>query len=113
FSTKQRKCRFQYESETLQTSPIYTFGLCLAECRLFLALRVCGCVPHFYRNKLRNGRVLPICDLSGLACIATIKNEMISLKSDRYKIDCKCLANCDDSNFFVQSYRSRIWFLGA
>ncbi|KNC33395.1 hypothetical protein FF38_09873, partial [Lucilia cuprina] len=113
FSTKQRKCRFKYEAEEMLTAPIYSFGLCLAECRLFLALRVCSCVPHFYRNTLRNGRVLPICGLRGLACIAKLKNEMISLKSNRYKIDCNCLANCDDSNFFVQSYRSRVWFLGA
>lgn len=28
------------------------------------------------------------------------------LKSDKYKINCNCLANCDDSNFFVQSYVS-------
>ncbi|XP_075169025.1 pickpocket 9 [Haematobia irritans] len=113
FSTKQRKCRFHYEAENMLTSPIYSFGLCLAECRMFLALKVCHCVPHFYRNRLRNGRVLPICDLQGLACVATLKSEMISLKSIRHKINCDCLANCDDSNFFVQSYRSRVWFLGA
>uniref|UniRef100_A0A1I8PIK6 Sodium channel protein Nach n=1 Tax=Stomoxys calcitrans TaxID=35570 RepID=A0A1I8PIK6_STOCA len=113
FSTKQRKCRFHYEAEGMLTSPIYSFGLCLAECRMFLALKICHCVPHFYRNRLRNGRVLPVCDLQGLACVATLKSEMISLKSIRHKITCNCLANCDDSNFFVQSYRSRVWFLGA
>ncbi|KAM7344130.1 pickpocket 9 [Cochliomyia hominivorax] len=113
FSAKQRKCRFKYEAEEMQTVPIYSFGLCLAECRLFLALKVCHCVPHFYRNTLRNGRVLPVCGLRGLACVAKLKHEMISLKSKRYKINCNCLANCDDSNFFVQSYRSRVWFLGA
>ncbi|XP_054737920.1 sodium channel protein Nach [Anastrepha obliqua] len=113
FTTKQRKCRYQYEAEEMQTVPIYSFSLCLAECRMFFALRVCGCVPHFYRNQLRNGRVLRICDFDGLACLEDIKREIISLKSSRYKIDCHCLSNCDDSNFFVQSYRSRIWFLGA
>ncbi|KAI8035961.1 hypothetical protein M5D96_011394 [Drosophila gunungcola] len=91
FSTKQRSCRFNYEAEEMLTVPIYSFGLCLSECRMFFALQVCGCIPHFYRN-LR---------------------EIISLKSDKYKINCNCLANCDDSNFFVQSYRSRVWFLGA
>ncbi|ALC40968.1 CG34369 [Drosophila busckii] len=113
FTTKQRQCRFQYEAEDMQTVPIYSFGLCLSECRMFFALRVCGCVPHFYRNRLRNGRRLPICGLEGIGCLAKIKREIISLKSDKYKINCNCLSNCDDSNFFVQSYRSRVWFLGA
>ncbi|XP_017864674.1 PREDICTED: sodium channel protein Nach [Drosophila arizonae] len=113
FNTKQRKCRFQYEADEMQTVPIYSFGLCLSECRMFFALRVCGCVPHFYRNILRNGRRLPICGLEGIGCLVKIKREIISLKSDKYKINCNCLSNCDDSNFFVQSYRSRVWFLGA
>ncbi|XP_017018772.1 sodium channel protein Nach [Drosophila kikkawai] len=113
FNTKQRSCRFNYEAEEMMTVPIYSFGLCLSECRMFFALRVCGCIPHFYRNRLRNGRKLPVCGLEGIECLVKIKREIISLKSDRYKINCNCLANCDDSNFFVQSYRSRVWFLGA
>ncbi|XP_069964001.1 sodium channel protein Nach [Bactrocera oleae] len=113
FTTKQRKCRYQYEAEEMLTSPIYSFGTGLAECRMFFALNVCGCVPHFYRNRLKNGRILRICDFNGLACLEDIKRDIISLKSSRYKIDCHCLSNCDDSNFFVQSHRSRVWFLGA
>ncbi|KAH8394667.1 hypothetical protein KR222_001446, partial [Zaprionus bogoriensis] len=124
FNTKQRKCRFQYEADEMQTVPIYSFGLCLSECRMFFALRICGCIPHFYRNRckfswrekghqVRSGRRLPVCGLEGIGCLVNIKREIISLKSDKYKINCNCLANCDDSNFFVQSYRSRVWFLGA
>ncbi|KAH8252784.1 hypothetical protein KR032_001892 [Drosophila birchii] len=114
FNTKQRSCRFNYEAEDMMTVPIYSFGLCLSECRMFFALRVCGCIPHFYRNRcgynhnfgtqMRNGRKLPVCGLEGIECLVKIKREIISLKSDRYKINCNCLANCDDSNFFVQSY---------
>ncbi|BFG03693.1 sodium channel protein Nach [Drosophila madeirensis] len=113
FTTKQRSCRFNYEAEDMQSVPIYSFGLCLSECRMFFALRACGCIPHFYRNRLRNGRRLPVCGLEGIGCLVRIKREIISLKSDKYKINCNCLANCDDSNFFVQSHRSRVWFLGA
>ncbi|XP_067633158.1 sodium channel protein Nach [Eurosta solidaginis] len=113
FTIKQRKCRYQHEADDMLTMPIYSFGLCLSECRMFFALKVCGCVPHFYRNHLKNGRILRICDFDGLVCLEHIKREIISLKSNRYKIDCHCLSNCDDSNFFVQSYRSRDWFLGA
>ncbi|XP_037941476.1 uncharacterized protein LOC119674410 [Teleopsis dalmanni] len=113
FTTKQRKCRYQYEAEDMLSAPIYSFGLCLAECRMFFSMKICGCVPHFYRNRLRNGRILPVCGLKGIACLSDIKSDIISLKSEKYKIDCRCLSNCDDSNFFVQSYRSRVWFLGA
>ncbi|KAH8358292.1 hypothetical protein KR084_011838 [Drosophila pseudotakahashii] len=122
-ATKQRSCRFNYEADEMMTVPIYSFGLCLSECRMFFALRVCGCIPHFYRNRcgynhifgtqIRNGRRLPVCGLEGIGCLVKIKREIISLKSEKYKINCNCLANCDDSNFFVQSYRSRVWFLGA
>ncbi|KAH8283572.1 hypothetical protein KR018_007227 [Drosophila ironensis] len=123
-ATKQRSCRFNYEAEDMLTVPIYSFGLCLSECRMFFALRVCGCVPHFYRSRceyanhifgtqIRNGRKLPVCGLEGIGCLVKIKRDIIALKSDKYKINCNCLANCDDSNFFVQSYRSRVWFLGA
>lgn len=40
-----------------------------------------------------------------------ILDELISLKSDLMKIDCSCLANCDDSNFFVQAYVNTIYML--
>lgn len=50
-SVSQRQCRFAHESDILETSPIYSFNLCQNECRLRLALRTCGCVPHFYRSK--------------------------------------------------------------
>jgi hypothetical protein len=39
--------------------------------------------------------------------------ELISLKSKKFKINCACMANCDNSNYFIQSSRSRVWFLGA
>lgn len=109
----QRKCRFSNEAEDMMTVPIYSYGLCLTECRMKLALRACKCVPHFYRRKVKGGRILPVCDFMGLSCLARIKKEIISLKSDILNIDCKCFPNCDDSNFFVQSNRSRVWFLGA
>ncbi|XP_055854118.1 sodium channel protein Nach isoform X2 [Episyrphus balteatus] len=109
----QRKCRFSNEADEMMTVPIYSYGLCLTECRMKLAWRACKCVPHFYRRRVKGGRIFPVCDFMGLSCLARIKKEIISLKSDILNIDCKCFANCDDSNFFVQSNRSRVWFLGA
>lgn len=42
-----------------------------------------------------------------------LSEALISLKSDTMKIDCDCMPNCDDSNYFIQAQRSRVWFLGA
>lgn len=47
-SVEQRKCRFFNESN-LVTSPVYSYRLCRNECRMKLAHRLCGCIPHFYR----------------------------------------------------------------
>ncbi|XP_022226781.2 uncharacterized protein LOC111077000 isoform X2 [Drosophila obscura] len=57
FTTKQRSCRFNYEAEDMQSVPIYSFGLCLSECRMFFALRACGCIPHFYRNRREHNHI--------------------------------------------------------
>ncbi|KAL7051622.1 hypothetical protein ACKWTF_004534 [Chironomus riparius] len=48
-----------------------------------------------------------------MRCIGKMKDEIITLKSSKKKIECDCMANCDNSNFFTQSIRSRVWFLGA
>ncbi|KAL5273579.1 hypothetical protein ACFFRR_000373 [Megaselia abdita] len=113
FTIKQRSCRFRHEAEDMMTVPVYSFGLCLMECRMKFTLKMCNCIPHFYRNRIRGGRVLPVCDLRGIACMASIKDEIIGMKFSSYEVDCNCHSNCDDSNFFVQTFRSRVWFLGA
>jgi hypothetical protein len=46
----QRKCRFLEESD-LDISPVYSYNLCRMQCRMDLAMRLCGCIPHFYRTK--------------------------------------------------------------
>lgn len=48
----QRKCRFTEEAAPdLVTSPVYSFIICRSECRLKLALRLCSCIPYFYRRR--------------------------------------------------------------
>lgn len=46
---RQRKCRFFYESN-LKHFPVYSYGICRMECRIRLAINLCGCVPHFYKK---------------------------------------------------------------
>jgi hypothetical protein len=49
-SLSQRKCRFLEESD-LHISPVYSYNLCRMQCRMNQAMRLCGCIPHFYRAK--------------------------------------------------------------
>jgi hypothetical protein len=49
----QRKCRFLEESE-LRISPVYSYNLCRMQCRVDQAMRLCGCIPHFYRTKSKS-----------------------------------------------------------
>ncbi|KAL9697993.1 hypothetical protein quinque_001434 [Culex quinquefasciatus] len=68
-SISQRKCRFTHEADILQFSPVYSYNLCRIECRMKLAVRFCGCVPHFYRNIGKKALKYRICDLSGYQCL--------------------------------------------
>lgn len=36
--------------------PVYSYNHCLLECRIQMIKKLCGCVPHFYKNlgKQRN-----------------------------------------------------------
>ncbi|KAJ8920056.1 hypothetical protein NQ315_011710 [Exocentrus adspersus] len=100
---QQRKCRFYYESD-LRHSPVYSYVLCRMDCRANLAIKLCGCVPHFYR-KLDGEKV---CNVDGLHCLAKHKDRLTLLKSE-----CSCLANCDEVNYVVEDTDGREWFLGS
>lgn len=75
----------------------------------------------------KNGKKYPICGPLGMNCLGKIKgessenvyltckmlnwwisDEIVSLKSSKKKIECDCMPNCDNSNFFIQSIVS-IW----
>lgn len=47
-SPTQRRCRFEDESLN-KDSPIYSTSMCYMLCRYKLALKLCGCKPHFYQ----------------------------------------------------------------
>ncbi|XP_058119454.1 uncharacterized protein LOC131284777 [Anopheles ziemanni] len=112
-SVRQRQCRFTHEGELLLFSPVYSYNLCRIECRMKLAFKLCGCVPHFYRPIGKGNFRYRICDFEGLRCLGRRSDEMITIRTKKKVIDCNCLPNCDDSNFFIQAHRSREWFLGA
>lgn len=67
-SIGQRGCRFRDESDLLHF-PVYTKGLCQQQCRLDMVQRLCGCIPHFYPNRIENPKT--VCDYKQLMnCVA-------------------------------------------
>ncbi|KAK7863900.1 hypothetical protein R5R35_007230 [Gryllus longicercus] len=107
-SVKQRRCRFLHESH-LEISPIYSYTFCRMQCRMRLALSICHCVPHFYRN---NGRY-KVCSVRGMKCLAKHSEELIKLRDmHNHRIECDCLPLCDRTNFKIWLAGSMRWHLG-
>lgn len=62
----QRKCRFPDESNLQHFPDIYAYSLCKIECKIQIILKLCNCLPIFYK-------ALPgekYCNSVGLKCIA-------------------------------------------
>lgn len=51
FGIESRKCRFDTETTSDRSYPLglYTQNLCLMECSVDAALKICGCRPFFYK----------------------------------------------------------------
>lgn len=47
-SSTQRNCYFPDENH-LKLWPIYTYAMCIEECRYKIIRELCGCHPHFVR----------------------------------------------------------------
>lgn len=48
-SPYQRKCVFELESP-LKYFKTYSASLCMISCRMDVALKLCGCIPFFYKT---------------------------------------------------------------
>jgi hypothetical protein len=73
-SFSQRKCRFLEESD-LHISPVYSYNLCRMQCRMEQAMRLCGCIPHFYRTKSRSNadRIIPYHSTNRKRCYFSVR----------------------------------------
>ncbi|KAK3932274.1 Pickpocket protein 11 [Frankliniella fusca] len=116
----QRRCRFLVEPKNpLTLSPVYSYNLCRNECRMKLAQRRCGCVPHFYRPVREQTSCLPdkyrICDVKGMHCLAKDQDLMSTLRDPvtKKKVKCNCLPPCDDVNYIIENDHTMPWFLGT
>ncbi|XP_066907455.1 sodium channel protein Nach isoform X2 [Halyomorpha halys] len=98
-SVQQRKCRFIEESN-LEISPVYSYRLCQSECRMHLSLKLCGCIPYFYRN---TGKY-KVCGPSGMNCLDKYKERLLKLRDGNKREVCDCIQNCN----FVNVWTTRI-----
>ncbi|XP_026326229.1 uncharacterized protein LOC113234923 [Hyposmocoma kahamanoa] len=99
-----RKCRFTNEPIS-KRYPVYSYNHCLLECRIQMILKLCGCIPHFYKA-IDDEK---ICNLGELSCVVKYKKEILTLSASeetRQKFnynerlpknssDCGCLSNCE------------------
>lgn len=113
----QRGCRFHSESN-LTHYKVYSKLLCLSECRVNLAMKVCGCIPYFYPNKSKLTQLnsfsefnfvsivkspKPICSYQKLMSCFPSRKELFLEFHDASDgrdemIQCNCLQNCLESN---------------
>ncbi|KAM3965505.1 sodium channel protein Nach [Aphomia sociella] len=99
-----RKCRF-FDEPISKRYPIYSYNHCMLECRIQMILKLCNCVPHFYKYMSYER----VCELHELRCIIPYKTEIVKLTTSKvtwYKFenkkglprsprDCGCLNNCE------------------
>ncbi|XP_058802646.1 uncharacterized protein LOC131670765 [Phymastichus coffea] len=95
-----RNCKLPTDGG-LDTWPIYTQRMCELECRFKLAIKVCGCLPHF--AKPMEG--IPTCNARQLVCIANHEEEVVHLKGSKLK-RCGCLSDCNEAIYVDKEYTS-------
>ncbi|KAH8287901.1 hypothetical protein KR018_006959 [Drosophila ironensis] len=94
-----RKCRYYHESN-LTHFPFYTRNVCLQECRINLAYKICKCIPHFYPNRF--GRPKKVCDYKTLrSCFPSHASFFLQLYEENGHHEkpspCHCEQNCLDA----------------
>ncbi|XP_049871801.1 sodium channel protein Nach-like [Pectinophora gossypiella] len=111
-----RKCRFISEPIS-ERYPIYTYNHCLLECRIQMIIKLCGCIPHFYKP-LDYERV---CSIDELKCVLSYRKEILSLSTSektlksfktstalpRTSKDCNCPSQCE-TDVYQKDYENFI-----
>ncbi|XP_050430604.1 sodium channel protein Nach-like [Adelges cooleyi] len=104
-SPSQRQCRFMNEPMDTST-PVYSYNICRMLCRRKLALKYCGCAPHFYMNQDN----VKECDLKGLYCLSPYTEKLLTLQNtDGTPVECNCLMTCEDAKLFLDRDSRRTW----
>ncbi|KAG7190655.1 hypothetical protein KM043_006737 [Ampulex compressa] len=105
-SVHQRTCKYP-DDKGLKMWPIYSYGMCVRECRMDLIEKHCNCYPHFSRSI---GSV-PVCNVKQLRCIGEIRDKLFL--HEKAPTFCRCLPNCDTVDYIVEDYVRSIMPLGG
>ncbi|XP_058122437.1 sodium channel protein Nach [Anopheles ziemanni] len=101
----QRGCRFTYESNLTHYS-IYTKDICLQECRIQMAYKLCGCIPHFYPNPA-GSNMKKVCHYRQLMkCFPRYQKLFLEFQEDNNDnkgIPCYCEQNCVGSKVIIEN----------
>ncbi|CAD7091134.1 unnamed protein product [Hermetia illucens] len=92
-SIGQRKCVFSDEIKLDFFPNEYTFSGCMKECRIKKCIKMCRCIPPFYKP-LPN---VPYCKVEQLECLAKYKDNITNIR------DCqKCELSCSKTVYDVE-----------
>ncbi|KAK2585925.1 hypothetical protein KPH14_010509 [Odynerus spinipes] len=92
----RRKCGFPWD-KGLKLWPIYSFEMCVTECRSRIIGKKCACSPHF----LRRIPGVPVCNVKQLRCIGRIKESL-----EIGPPFCNCLQNCNKVAYITGQNRT-------
>lgn len=70
FYFKQRRCRFDNETDVKHRVHPYRQSTCVRSCRLESVLNLCKCVPMYYKSMLEHGTKNKICSLEHIPCLS-------------------------------------------
>uniref|UniRef100_A0A1I8N4R5 Amiloride-sensitive sodium channel n=1 Tax=Musca domestica TaxID=7370 RepID=A0A1I8N4R5_MUSDO len=92
-SIGQRKCIFHDEIKLKYFPEEYTFSSCMKECRMKKAIKLCKCLPPFYKP-IAN---VKMCGLNDLDCLTDYRNNITNIK------DCmQCELSCSKTVYNIE-----------
>ncbi|XP_043494290.1 uncharacterized protein LOC122519108 [Polistes fuscatus] len=98
---RRRHCGFPFD-KGLELWPIYTYFMCMTECRARIIRTECGCYPHF----LRRIHDVPICNTAQLRCIGKIQRSgLLNVKP----LSCDCPYNCNTVVYLMEDIKLTKW----
>ncbi|CAH1173544.1 unnamed protein product [Phaedon cochleariae] len=100
----QRNCRFEDEPFAADMG-VYSTATCQMTCRKQLAIKLCGCKPHFYH--FLDG---PVCTISGLLCLSKYSEELTKPASE---VGCVCPQPCHIITYLPLNPKYTKWEIGG
>ncbi|XP_061392832.1 pickpocket protein 28-like, partial [Musca vetustissima] len=89
----QRKCIFYDEVKLTYFPEEYTFSSCMKECRMKKAIKLCKCLPPFYKPVAN----VKMCGLNDMDCLTEYRNNITNIK------DCmQCELSCSKTVYNIE-----------